>query len=176
MRAIASAESAHSLPSAVRPSPINLKGRRPRGPRTVSRSKEPDSDLSPYPICIYSGPPAPSQVGWRAENEIALVIPQVRRYPARESGGPGAHRRHRERRRRPARPSRAVPCGRGQFWSSGPQPTRDAFPRRSTLSSLFACRLRSSGRRHTGLIVRRWEGSDNSPPARAATATWRSPG
>jgi hypothetical protein len=26
------------------------------------------------------------------------------------------------------------------------------------------------------LIVRRWEGSDNSPPARAATATWRSLG
>ena len=26
------------------------------------------------------------------------------------------------------------------------------------------------------LIVRRWEGSDNSAPARAATATWRSPG
>jgi tetratricopeptide (TPR) repeat protein len=28
----------------------------------------------------------------------------------------------------------------------------------------------------TPLIVRRWEGSDNSPPARAATATSRSPG
>lgn len=58
-----------------------------------------------------------SHVGRRAENEKALVIPQVRTRRAREAGGLGARRRHRERRRRPARLTCAVPCGcRRSLW------------------------------------------------------------